>query len=81
MAKLIITGDLKEQDIWLIAKFFREFWRYRDEKLFMLIEGVENMTKAEVEEIIKKVFTDDDKDWSMNKLNQKMIEEFKESLK
>lgn len=81
MAKLIITGELKEQDIWLIAKFFREFWKHRQEKIFFYIEdGTQHLTDKQVQEIFTKVFSDD-KDWTKDKINQEMIDKFKESLK
>lgn len=80
MAKLIITGDLKEQDVWTIAKFFREFWRHREEQIFMNIEGIEDMKQAEVQAIFKKVFTSDDKDWTSEEINQEMIDKFKKEI-
>ena len=81
MAKLIISGEIKEEDIWLIAKFFREYWKHRPEKLFLWVEGVEGMSKEEVEMIFAKIFTDDKKDWTIKKLDSTTIDKFKESLK
>jgi hypothetical protein len=81
MAKLIISGDLKEQDIWTIAKFFREFWKHRPEKIFFYIsEGTAHLTSEQVQGIFKKIFTDD-KDWTISKIDQELIDKFKESIK
>lgn len=80
MAKIMISGDLKEQDIWVIAKFFREFWRHRTEKIFMLIEeGVGNLTKEQTMDIFKQVFSGDT-DWTTQKISQEMIKEFEKSV-
>lgn len=80
MAKIIISGDFKESDIMLIAKFFREFWRHRKEKIYMLLEGYEEKRKEEVMEIFRKIFTENDKDWSEKPLTKNTINEWKKSL-
>ena len=81
MTKLIISGDLKEEDIWTIAKFFREFWKHREEKIFLWIEeGTKHLSTEKVQEVFTKIFTGD-KDWTSEKINQDMINKFKGSLK
>jgi len=86
MAKMIISGDLKEQDIWVIAKFFREFWKHRPEKIFIMIEeGAANLTVEQTQDVFRKIFTEsnekDFQDWTVRPINEDMIKEFKESLK
>jgi len=81
MTKLIISGDLKEEDIWTIAKFFREFWKHREEKIFLWIEeGTKHLSTEKVQEAFAKIFAGD-KDWTSEKINQNTINKFKESLK
>lgn len=80
MAKIIISGDLKEEDIWTIAKFFREFWRHRKEKIYLFIEeGTKHLSVEQVQETFKKIFMGD-KDWTTAKIDQKLIDKFKESI-
>ncbi len=84
MAKIIISGNLKEEDIMLIAKFFREFWKSREENIFMMIEeGTQHLSKEECMELMKQVFTDDGdkKDWTEQPINEEMLQQFKETFK
>ena len=76
------SGDLKEEDIWTIAKFFREFWKHREEKIFLWIEeGTKHLSTEKVQEVFAKIFAGD-KDWTINtKINQELIDKFKESVK
>jgi len=81
MARLIISGDLKEQDIMLIAKFFREYWRHRPERIFLSIDEWENQkSEGQIMDIFKKIFTEKDKDWEAQPMNTETIEEFKKEL-
>jgi hypothetical protein len=60
MAKIVISGDLKEEDLLLIGKFFREFWKSRPENIMMMVEeGTEHMTKEECAKFLAKIFQDD----------------------
>ena len=85
MAKLIISGDLKEQDIMLIAKFFREFWKHRPENIFLMIEeGTANLSVEQTQAIFRKIFTEGETefdDWTTKPIDEEMIRKFKESLK
>jgi hypothetical protein len=61
MAKIIIEGNLKEEDILLIGKFFREYWRNRPENIMLFVEeGTEHMSKEECMNFIKQIFQEDD---------------------
>ena len=61
MAKITISGDLKEEDILLIGKFFREFWKSREENIMLMVEeGTEHMSKEECAKFISRIFQEDD---------------------
>ncbi|MCK5294170.1 MAG: hypothetical protein KAJ49_05915 [Arcobacteraceae bacterium] len=80
--KLIINGDIGQEDLVLFARFLREMWRHRQDKLFVLIEeGMETMTPDECMELFRQIFTKSDKDWKENKLTKEMYDEFKERMK
>lgn len=80
--KLIINGDIGQEDLVLFARFLREMWRHREDKLFVLIEeGMETMTPDECMELFRQIFTKSDKDWKENKLTKEMYDEFKERMK
>ena len=42
--KIIIDGKIGEEDLVLFARFLREMWRHRPDKLFVFIEhGMEHI--------------------------------------
>ena len=80
--KIIIDGKIGEEDLVLFARFLREMWRHRPDKLFVFIEhGMEHITSEECMELFSRIFTMNDKDWKENKMNKKLYDEFKERMK
>lgn len=61
MTKITINGDLKEEDILLIGKFLREYWKNRPENIMLFVEeGTEHMSKEECAKFIAQIFQEDD---------------------
>jgi len=80
--KLIISGDIGAEDLVLFARFLREMWRHRQDRLFVLIEeGMETMTPDECMELFRQIFTKSDKDWKEDKLTKAMYDEFNKRMK
>lgn len=80
--KITIDGEIGEEDLALFARFLREMWRERKGHLCINIEhGLEHMTTEECQEMFKKIFTMDDKDWKKIKVTKKMYDEFQEKMR
>ena len=81
--RIIIDGEIGEEDLVLFARFLREMWRNRSkDTLFVNIEsGMEHLSKEECIEIFGRIFTMNDKDWEKKKVTKKMYDEFKERMK
>lgn len=80
--KIIIDGKIGEEDLILFARFLREMWRHRPDKLFVFIEhGMEYMSSEECMELFRRIFTMDDKDWKEEKMNKKTYDEFRKRMK
>ncbi len=80
--KLIINGEIGEEDLVLFARFLREMWRHRKDDLFVFIEhGMENMNSEECQELFHKIFTMNDKDWKEIKMTNKLYKEFSERMR
>lgn len=77
--RLIIDGQIGEEDLVVFARILREMWRHRKDKLFVFIEhGTENMTSDECMELFRQIFTKSDKDWKEDKMTIKMYIEIKQ---
>lgn len=80
--RIIIDGKMGEEDLILFARIMREMWRHRQDKLFIHIEhGLENITSEECQDIFRRIFTMNDKDWKEMKMEKKTYDEFKERMK
>ena len=80
--KIIINGEIGEEDLVLFARFMREMWRHRPDNLFIFIEhGMEHLTSEECQDIFRRIFTMSDKDWKAMKMQKKHYDEFREKMK
>ncbi len=80
--KIIIDGAIGEEDLILFARFLREMWRHKEDKLFVMIEkGTEDMLVEDAKELFKRIFTMNDKDWKENTVTKQMYDEFKERMR
>ena len=83
--KMIIQGDLiSEEDMVVIARFFREFWKERKDKLYLWIEeGTADLNSEEVQELFRQVFMVEDstKNWTLGKITAETIQEFREAIR
>jgi len=80
--KIIIEGKIEEKDLIFFARFLREMWRNREDKLFVFIEkGMENLPSEKCTEVFKQIFAEEgDKDWKSKPMTKKMEKEFGEFL-
>ncbi len=80
--RIVLDGDIGEEDLVLFARFLREMWRNRKDNLFVNIEhGMEHISKGECMEMFEKIFTMNDKDWTKCEVSKKMYDKFVEKMK
>ncbi len=80
--KIIIDGKIGEEDLVLFARFLREMWRHRADRLFVYIDhGMEHMSSDECMELFRRIFTMDDKTWKEDKMTNKIYKEFQDRMK
>lgn len=59
--RLEIEGNISKEDYIKIAKFLKEMWKPRNDILKVIVlEGTQDMSKEEVQELMRKVFEGDD---------------------
>ena len=80
--RLTIDGDMGEKDFILFAKFLRELWRNRSDNLCVFVEhGTEHMTSEECMDLVRRIFTMDDKDWKELGVSKEKYDEFREKMR